>query len=58
MPIDLSSDERQVLLDVLRAHLGNLKAEINRTETTAFRDQLKQREAALVSILGKLEADA
>ena len=58
MPIILSPDERDVLLDVLRIHLGDLKAEINRTETTAFRDELKGREAALASIIAKLEADA
>jgi hypothetical protein len=58
MPITLSADERDVLLDVLRTQLGDLKAEINRTETTAFRDELKGREAALASIIAKLEADA
>jgi hypothetical protein len=58
MPITLSADERDVLLDVLRIQLGDLKAEINRTETTAFRDELKGREAALASIIAKLEADA
>jgi hypothetical protein len=58
MPITLSADERDVLPDVLRTQLGDLKAEINRTETTAFRDELKGREAALASIIAKLEADA
>jgi hypothetical protein len=58
MPIILSSDERAVLLDVLGTHLGDLKAEINRTETTAFRDELKARETLLMSIIEKLEADA
>jgi hypothetical protein len=58
MSITLSTEERDVLLDVLRIRLGDLKAEINRIETTAFRDELKGREAAIASIIGKLEADA
>jgi hypothetical protein len=57
MPITLSVEERDVLLDILRGQLSDLKAEINRTETTGFREELRAREAALVSVIGKLEAD-
>jgi uncharacterized small protein (DUF1192 family) len=57
MPIELSDDERRVLLETLQEELGRLKAEINRTEAHDFKEELKGREAALVSIIGRLEAD-
>lgn len=58
MPIELSVDERRVLLQTLQEELGRLKAEINRTEAHDFKEELKEREAALVSIIGRLEADS
>jgi uncharacterized small protein (DUF1192 family) len=58
MSIDLSADERTLLLDVLRDELGRLKAEINRTETRSFKEELKEREAVLAAIIGRLEASA
>lgn len=56
MNLDLTAAERAFLLEVLRDHLGDLKAEINRTETRDFKDQLKAREASLVAIIGRLQA--
>jgi len=58
MPIELSVGERRVLLQTLQEELGRLKAEINRTEAHDFKEELKEREAALVSIIGRLEADS
>jgi len=58
MPIELSVDERRVLLQTLQEELGRLEAEINRTEAHDFKEELKEREAALVSIIGRLEADS
>lgn len=46
-----------MLLETLQEELGRLKAEINRTEAHDFKEELKGREAALVSIIGRLEAD-
>ena len=57
MPIELSADERRVLLQTLQEELGRLKAEINRTESHDFKEELKARETALASIIGRLEAD-
>jgi len=56
MPIELSADERRVLLQTLQEEVGRLKAEINRTEAHDFKEELKAREAALGSIIGRLEA--
>jgi hypothetical protein len=56
MPIELSTDERRVLLQTLQEELGRMKAEINRTEAHDFKEELKAREMALVSIIGRLEA--
>ena len=57
MPIELSTDERRVLLQTLQEEVGRLKAEINRTEAHDFKEELKGRESALTSIIGRLEAD-
>ena len=57
MPIELSNDERRVLLQTLQEEVGRLKAEINRTEAHDFKEELKGRESALTSIIGRLEAD-
>ena len=46
-----------MLLQTLQEELGRLKAEINRTEAHDFKEELKGREAALVSIIGRLEAE-
>jgi uncharacterized small protein (DUF1192 family) len=57
MPIEFSRDERRVLLQTLQEELGRLKAEINRTEAHDFKEELKARESALTSIIGRLEAE-
>ena len=56
MPFDLNPDEQRVLLQTLQEELGRLKAEINRTEAHDFKVELKGREAALQSIIGRLES--
>ena len=57
MPLELSNDEQRVLLQTLQEELGRLKAEINRTEAHDFKEELKARETALMSVIGRLEAD-
>jgi uncharacterized small protein (DUF1192 family) len=56
MSIDLTGAERDLLLELLREELGRLKAEINRTETMSFKDELKARETTLSAVIGRLEA--
>jgi hypothetical protein len=55
MTLDLSPDEQRLLLETLQNEVRDLKAEINRTETTSFREELKTREAMLMAIIGRLE---
>jgi hypothetical protein len=55
MTFNLSPDEQRLLLEVLQDEVRDLKAEINRTETTSFREELKAREATLMAIIGRLE---
>jgi len=56
MSIEISPAERRVLLDLLQAELGRLKAEINRTEAHDFKEELKGREDVLIAVIGRLEA--
>jgi hypothetical protein len=56
MELDLTDFERRVLVEVLRDAMGDLKAEINRTETRAFKEELKAREEVLNGVLTRLGA--
>lgn len=56
MVLTLSAEERALLLELLRSQLGDLKAEIYRTEARGFKEELKVREALLAAMLARLEA--
>jgi uncharacterized small protein (DUF1192 family) len=56
MELTLTAPERDLLLALLRDELGRLKGEIYRTEAAQFKHELKQREATLIAIIGRLEA--
>lgn len=58
MNLDLTADERDYLLNLLRQELGRLKSEINRTETASFKDGLKADEEILKQLISRLENDA
>jgi len=58
MALELTNAERALLREILEQELGRLKAEINRTETTSFRDELKEREDHLAAIIRRLGGDA
>lgn len=55
MALELTSAEGELLLELLRNELSELRTEIHRTETRAFKDDLKAREALLEAIIGRLE---
>jgi hypothetical protein len=55
MRLEMSDDERRMLLDLLREELGRLKGEIYKTEAAEFKADLKEREALLVAIIARLE---
>jgi hypothetical protein len=54
MNLDLSSEERAVVADILDSALRELKEEINKTETFDFKEGLKRREEIIVRLLGRL----
>lgn len=56
MDISLTAPERDLLLALLRDELGRLKGEIYRTEAAGFKQELKEREATLTSIIERVEA--
>ncbi len=54
--IELTEEERRVLIEALEADLSNLSVEISSTARMAYRDPLKQRREAMKAALGKLHA--
>jgi hypothetical protein len=56
MQIEITEQEGTILADVLRSYLGDLRAEIYKTEARSLKEDLKEREAALVAVLGRLPA--
>ena len=58
MWIDLDDGERTLLLDLLEELLGDLRDEIYRAESHAFKEQLKVKKALVLKLLGRLRAEA
>jgi hypothetical protein len=56
MTLELSAEERTLLLDILRNEYGQLRSEIYHTEAADFKAGLKEREAMLEAIIGRLES--
>ncbi len=56
MLLQLDDREMDVVSDVLRRAMGELREEIYKTEAAAFEAQLKSREAVLNSVLTKIAA--
>lgn len=50
----LESDQAAMLGEVLESYLGDLRAEISHTDSAAFRDHLRRREALIKDVLGQL----
>lgn len=58
MTVELTAQERDVVLSVLEDELGRLKGEIYKTETWEYKEQLKERESLLTSAIDRLKAAA
>jgi hypothetical protein len=56
MTVELTAQERDVVLSVLEDELGRLKGEIYKTETWEYKEQLKERESLLTSAIDRLKA--
>ena len=55
MNMELTAPQRDLLLEMLRDDLVQLKGEIYKTETFEYKEELKAREQTLVGIIGRLE---
>jgi hypothetical protein len=56
MTLELSSDERTFLLEMLQNEFGRLRSEIYHTEAADYKAELKRREAMLEAIIGRLDS--
>lgn len=54
--LDLTSEERDLLMELLTNESEEMPAEIRRTETPSFRDELKERRSLLESVLAKVRS--
>jgi len=53
--IDLTPEERELLVEVLENYLSDLRAEISDTDSFTFKSQLKERKETLKDIVVKLK---
>ena len=56
MNLELSEEDHALLADILRESYTDLRMEISNTDTSTFKDELKQREARMEALLRKLGA--
>ena len=56
--LEIDSEEKKDLKEVLQGCLDSLKVEVSHTDHRAFRDMLKQKEEVLQKVLGKLRQHA
>jgi len=54
MHIELSQDEAEILRDLLQQKVVELDKEINRTDSLAFKDELRKLERTIERVLGAL----
>jgi hypothetical protein len=54
MPIEITDDEAKLVKELLKAALGEIKAEIRHTETDRFRGELREREDRIRTLLERL----
>ncbi|MHB1162895.1 MAG: hypothetical protein ACYC3V_21555 [Chloroflexota bacterium] len=55
MELVLQPEEAQLLREVLSAYLSDLRMEISNTDRQEWREQMKEREAAIKEIIVRLE---
>ena len=57
MNVELTEEERTLLLETLRGVLGELRSEIYKTEAFDYKEALKARETALTGLINRFEGD-
>jgi hypothetical protein len=55
--LDLTTEEQQILAEVLESYLSDLRYEIANTDSQDFRDKLKHRKEVLQKALKELGRD-
>lgn len=55
MELQLTDDERRLLIDILRGRLGELREEVYHATVSTFKDELKAREVVLSDLISRLE---
>jgi hypothetical protein len=56
MQLALGSDEAEVLEEVLRSALGDLREQVYKAEVAEYKTALKQREAIVAGLLERIRA--
>ena len=56
MNLELTSIERDILLETLNERLGELREQVYHATTSTFKDELKERERTLKRLIAKCEA--
>jgi hypothetical protein len=54
MTVELSAEDAALVREFVQGRLVELRKEINRTENTAFREELRKIQRALEHLLGQL----
>jgi len=58
MNVDFSPTESEVLIDVVKHRLGEMREQVYHADAHKFKDELKQRKGVLEGVLDKLSAAA
>jgi hypothetical protein len=53
--MELSQEERRVLVDVLQDRLGSMREQVYHADTSTYRDELKRERDILQSLIKKFE---
>lgn len=56
MQLELSDEERSVLLELVKEAVSDIKSEVRHTMTSDFKESLKEREVILIDLQEKLES--
>ena len=54
--LELTDDEQEFLLEILRSRLGELRQEVHHSMVSTFTDRLKERAGLLRGVIERLEA--
>lgn len=54
--LDLTNDEKQILIEVLESYLSDLRMEIADTDSMDFREKLKTKKSVLMKVVESLKA--